>query len=160
MSVDYGIKQSVSRQSIAMTSLVSLGSGAGAQSAEVDETSSLNVDEIVWVTANGSGGSNTSAVDFFVYTRSLSTGPRRTDGASGSDAAFTAANLKNARYIGSLQMNGATRVDGPGWSVANAFDGVLPAYWGLIAINKSGAALGSTSGDFTVEREPIVGTTT
>jgi hypothetical protein len=95
--------------------------------------------------------------DFYVYTDAGASA--YTDGATGSDAAFTAANRRNSRYLGSVQMNGATGVKGGGWSVAEAFGGALPRKWGLIAINNSGAALSATGGDFTVYRQPVLGTT-
>lgn len=142
----------------AMTcTLTSLGSGNARESTVVDETSSLAVDEIISVEANGSAAGNTGLVDIYVYVEAGASA--YTDGATGSDAAFTAANRKNSRYLGSLLMNGTTGVKGGGWSVAEAFGGVLPRKWGLIFINNSGASLSSTGGDFSVYRQPVYGTT-
>lgn len=136
--VSYGTKTA-----IAVTALNSLGSGSGMQSAVVDNTTNKFDDAMLQFASNGTVAGNTSQIDFYVYSALGDTA--YADGASGSDATFTAANRKNSVYIGSMYLNGTTAVTCTlARTVAQCFGGVMPAKWGLIAVNNSGAALAAS----------------
>lgn len=51
----------------------------------------------------------------------------------------------------------ATSYPGGPWSVASAFGGSLPAEWGIIVDNESGAALDSTEGNHLKLYQPVYG---
>lgn len=144
-----------SKTTIATTALTSLASGSGWQSAVIDNTSNLFLDAMVRVQTKGQAGS-TNLMDFYVYNALSDT--TYTDGASGSDAAFTAGNRFNARYVGSILLNAATSAVQGSFSIAQAFGGVMPSKWGLIAINNSGGTLSTTAGDHLIEYEGITQT--
>lgn len=136
--INYGTKTAV-----AMTSLNSLATSSGAQSAAVDNTTNKFDDVVLQIGATGSAAGNTNQIDFYVYSALGDT--TYTDGATGSDAAFTAANRKNAVYIGSVWMNTTSLVIATfSRSVAACFGGIMPAKWGLLAVNNSGAALAAS----------------
>lgn len=135
--------------------LTSLGSGSARECTALDNTANKYLDALVRVKTNGQGGS-TAMLDVFAYAALGDT--TYTDGATGTDAAFTAANRLNARYVGSVQMNAATGVIAMLPSIAAAFGGVLPDKWGLIFVNNSGAALSAVGGDHVVEFEGITDT--
>lgn len=132
--------------------LTSLGIDAARQSAVLDFTSSGAIDALLRVTTNGTAG-GTARLDLYAY--SALGDSSYTDGASGTDTTFTAANRLNSRYVGFVQMNGATAVTAM-FSLAAAFDGTLPSKVGLIAINKSLQALSATGGDHVVEVQTMV----
>jgi len=135
----------------------SLANGSARESTVIDNTTNKFTDARVRVALNGQT-SGSAQVDFYVYSALGDTG--YTDGATGSDAAFTAANRLNARYVGSIQMNVTTAVKGELPSIAAAFGGVMPDKWGLIMVNNSGAALSATAGDTVIEFEGIYQTVT
>lgn len=133
--------------------LTSLGSASARESTVVDLTSSLELDMLIRVKANGSAAGNTGALEVYAYAALGDT--TYTDGATGSDAAFTAANIKNAKFVDNVLMNGTTIVYATLRSLRAAFGGTLPNKVGLIFYNNSGAALSSTSGDFAVEYQTV-----
>lgn len=135
--------------------LTSLGSGAARQSAAVDNTSNRYLDAEVRVTTKGASAANVTTLDVYAYGAAESTTPVYTDGASGSDAAFTAANRLNAVQVGQVVMNGTTAVTAGPWSLAQAFGGNVPQKWGLIFVNNSGDALSATAGDHVVVYQGI-----
>ena len=65
-----------------------------------------------------------------------------------SDAAITLASPSNLRLVGVINVvaNSTTYIGGP-LSIASAFGGTLPARWGIVLENRSGAALDSTAGN-------------
>lgn len=136
--------------------LTSLANGSARESTAIDNTTNKYLDALVRVQSNGSAAGNTGAVDFYVYAALGDT--TYADAATGTDAAFTAANRDNARYLGSVTMNATTGVVAVLPSVAFAFGGVMPSKWGLIAVNNSGAALSATAAQHVVEYEGITQT--
>ena len=131
----------------------SLANGSARGSTAVDNTTNLYDDAIVQVQSNGIAGA-TLTLDFYVYSSLSDT--TYSDGATGTDAAFTAANRKNSVWIGSVTMNAATAVNATlAKSVASCFGGVMPARWGLIGVNSSGAALSATAGDHVISYQGI-----
>ncbi len=140
-----------SKTSITIT-LTSLANAAGRESTVIDNTTNKFLDALIRFKTNGQA-SGTALVDIYIYAALGDT--TYTDAATGTDAAFTAANRRNSKYLGSVQMNAATSVTGGLFSVAAAFGGVLPDKWGLIVINNSGAALSATGGDHVIEYEGV-----
>lgn len=148
IKIAYGAKTTIT------ITLTSLANAAGRQSAVVDNTSNLYLDARLRVQTKGQA-SGTLTLAVYAYTALGDT--TYTDGATGSDAAFTAANRLNSRYVGSIQLNTTTAVQGE-LSIAQAFNGVMPDKWGLIFINNSGAALSATAGDHVIEYEGVYAT--
>lgn len=142
----YGAKTTVT------FTLTSLANGSGRESTVVDNTSNKFADALLLFRSKGQA-SGTALVDIYVYAALGDT--TYTDSATGTDAAFTAANRRNSPYLGSLQLNAGTSQERGMWSVAGAFNGTMPDKWGLIAINNSGAALSATAGDHVIEFEGI-----
>jgi hypothetical protein len=145
-----------SKTTITMT-LTSLANGSARESTVVDNTSNKFLDARVRIQTKGQA-SGTSLVDFYAYSALGDT--TYTDSATGTDAAFTAANRRNARYVGSIQLNAATSQERLEFSIAQAFGGTMPDKWGLIAVNNSGAALSATGGDHVIEYQGVYATST
>jgi hypothetical protein len=148
-------KASYAAKTAITITLTSLANGAARQSTVVDNTTTRYLDALLRIRTNGAAAS-TALVDVYVYAALGDT--TYTDGATGSDAAFTAAARLNSRYLGSVQMNAATGVVAYLGSVAAAFGGTLPDKWGLIVVNNSGDALSATAGDHAVEFEGVTET--
>lgn len=132
-------------------SLASVTNGSARESTVIDNTTNKYLDALLRVQTKGQT-SGTGLLEMYVYAALGDT--TYTDGATGSDAAFTAANRLNARFVGAVQMNAANAVSAM-FSIAAAFGGVLPDKWGLIFINNSGATMSTTSGDHVVEYEGV-----
>lgn len=146
----YGTKGTVT------VTLTSLANGSCRQSTAVDfaALTPAPLDVLIRVRTKGAAGGTAYLEVFFAATID-SASETYTDGATGSDAAFTAANLLNARPLGSVLLNAATAVEGAPMSIASAFGGVMPRKGALIFRNSSGAALSATAGDHVIEYEPI-----
>jgi len=131
--------------------LTSLGSGNGYQSAVVDNTSTKYRNVRFRIQTKGQT-SGTNYLDIYVYTALGDT--TYTDGASGTDTTFTAANRFNSRYLGSVKCNAGTSAVQAEFQMADAFPD-CPDKWGLIFINNTGAALSATAGDHVIEFEGV-----
>lgn len=149
------IKNAYAAAAALTCTLTSLADNGARESTVVDNTSNLYLDALLRIKTNGLAGS-TGLMNVWAYAALGDTD--YTDGATGSDAGFTAANIQNAKLVAVIQMNGTTAVIAGPVSVAAAFGGVLPDKWGLIFENKSGAALSATAGDHVVEYEGITAT--
>ena len=135
-------------QSMTVTNLHSLASSttAGWQSDVVDNTSNLFLDALVMAVLDfaASAPANSRAALIYAY-GGLESGTY-TNPASGSEGTITlvdiTANAQNVRFLGSVAYTttGEVAEAGP-FSVAAAFGGVLPPFWGLVIMNHSGAAL-------------------
>lgn len=131
--------------------LTSLADATGARESTVINNSSTKYDDgTLSVITKGLAGS-TGELEIWGYSSVDKGTETYTDGATGADAAFTAANIKNCAYIGSVKMNGTTAVQWGARYIAQAFGGRLPAYFGFIFKNSSGAALSATAGDHVIE---------
>jgi hypothetical protein len=76
------------------------------------------------------------------------------DAATGTAGSFTAANRKNARWIGALTLNSTTSQKGMLQnSVASVYGGLCPERFAFIYTNDSGAALASSG--FALKVRPI-----
>lgn len=128
--------------------LAGLANGSARECTAIDNTSSLYLDYAFFLTTKGTA-SSTLTLDLYLIGPSKGTSGTWTDGATGSDAAFTAANIKNAIPWRSVQMNGTASVSAGPWSVAQGFGGFIPVKWGIIGLNSSGAALDGTAGSHT-----------
>jgi len=129
----------------------SLGGTSARESTVINWTSTRCADARIRIQSKGQA-SGTNYVDWYVYTALGDT--TYTDGATGSDAAFTAANRFNSRYLGSLKMNAATSATQGEFQLSDVF-GTMPDKWGLIGINNSGAALSATAGDHVIEYQCV-----
>jgi hypothetical protein len=130
--------------------LASLTNGSARESTAIDNGTNKYLDALLRVLTKGQA-SGTLVLEIYAYGSVESSSPVYTDSATGSDAAFTAANIKNARFVGVVTMNTTTAVVGGPFSVAAAFGGVLPIKWGLIFKNSSGATLSTTGGDHVIK---------
>lgn len=156
MASDIKAKFGTNNQTITIT-LASLasdttGARAGRQSTEIDNTSNLFLDALIVVKVKSGAASTvaTGHVDVYAFS-TVDNGTTRTENAGASDAAITLTDPPNARLIGTINVvaNATTYYSGP-FSVAAAFGGVLPAFWGLIIVNESGGTLDSTGGSHSV----------
>lgn len=130
--------------------LASLASASYRQSAVVDNSTNLYEDVLLSfkfkTTASASG-----TISFYAY-GTADGGTTYSDGASGSDAAFTPSNVANLRLIATFQVAATIQYTGEGPFLLSAVFGTarIPQKWGIIALNGSGQALDSTAGNFAV----------
>lgn len=139
-----------SKTTITVT-LTSLANGSARESTVINNTSTKYRNVRIRFQTKGQS-SGTAYLDVYLYTALGDT--TYTDGATGSDAAFTAANRKNSRYLGSILMNAATAAVQGELQTKDAYAD-CPDKWGLICINNSGAALSATAGDHVIEYEGV-----
>lgn len=148
------VKNAYSALATVTITLTSLADGSARESTVIDNTSNKYLDLILRAQSRCSGAA-TGQVNIYAYASLSDT--TYTDGATGSDAAFTAANRLNSKLVGSLQMNGtspASLVE----SVRAAFGGTLPSKVGFIFVNAAGAALSATAGHHIVEVQGVYAT--
>lgn len=132
-------------QSITIT-ITSLGSTSLRESTAVSNTTNLFMDVKVQVKAktNATGTSSTGTVNVFAY--ATADGTTYSGGASGTDAAYTG-NTGQLIFLGSIPaVANATTYTGL-FSLSRAFGyGGIPAGWGIVVENLSGAALDASVG--------------
>ena len=128
-----------SGQSIGCT-ITSAGTGTYRCSTAVNNGSNLFTDALVQVniTTAGSGTSSTGYMDVYAY-GSNDGGSHYSANVPASDSAFSGL-LTNLLKLGRINVtsNGQSESGGP-WSVAAAFGGSLPQYWGIVVDNETGA---------------------
>jgi hypothetical protein len=144
-----------SASTVAFTSLAALTNGSGAQSAAVDNTGTLAIDYQIRITALMSANTPTGTLDFFVAGLVNSSTPTYTDGATGTDATFTAANRVNAPLLWNMTMRSGASM--PAVVLLSSIPQFRkpPSKFSLIAINNTGFTLGTGSSNFVVEVVPI-----
>jgi len=135
-------------QTMTVTSLHSLANSAtgGWQSNVVDNTSNLFLDawlQVVLDFAN-TAPANSKAAFVFAY-GGIETG-KYSNPASGSEGTITLVDIdttpQNMKLVGNIPYTTADEVvESSPMSVAAAFSGMLPPYWGVALMNRSGAAL-------------------
>lgn len=138
--------------SMTVTNLHSLASSntAGWQSAAVDNRTNLYLDALVQVVLDFANTAPANDKCAYVYAYSGSgASPTYTNPASGSEGAITLpavnANPLSLRLIGVVPyVTQDEVVESAHFSVAAAFGGVLPPYWGIVIMNYSGAALAAS----------------
>lgn len=145
VALSYGAEQTMT-----VTGLQSLGNSAtaGWQSAVVDNTSDLYVDALVQVVIDfaNTAPANDKGVYVYAYGGINAT---YTNPASGTEGAITVvshdANPMAFKLIGFLPYTTQDEVaESQPFSVAAAFGGVLPEKWGIVIINRSGAAFAAS----------------
>lgn len=138
-------------QSMTVTNLHSLGSSAtaGWQSTVVDNTSNLYLDSLVMAVIDfaNTAPANSKCVFFFAY-HGLESGTY-TNPVTGSEGTLTlldvTANAQAMKMLGILPYTTADEVaESVLWSVAATAGGILPPYWGVAAINHTGAAIAAS----------------
>lgn len=134
-------------QSITLT-LTSITNSSLQQSTAVDNTSNLFMDVKVAVRIKTASASTsaTGAVNVFAYGTADTTTPVYSGGASGTNGSYTA-NKDNLIYLGSIAaVANSTTYDGL-FNLSRAFGyGGIPAKWGIVVENLSGATLDASVG--------------
>jgi hypothetical protein len=150
-------------QTMTVTNLHSLANSAtaGWQSAVVDNTSNLYLDALVQVVLDFANTAPANARQAYVFAYAGSESGTYSNPASGSEGTITLVDVtttpQNLRLLGAIPYTTTDEVaESSPMSVASAFGGVLPPYWGVVIINYSGAAL-AASGN-TVKWRPVYST--
>lgn len=140
----------INNQSITCT-VGGLANGSSRQSTAINNTVNQDFDAgVTAIMSNGAGASTTGTYTVYAY-GSSNGGTNYTDGATGTDGAFTPNSPTNLKIIGIVSASsGATSPNGGPFSVASAF-GYLPGYWGIVVTNNSGASCASAT--FVYERD-------
>jgi hypothetical protein len=114
----------------------------------VDNTTNLFLDVLVFVKVKSAASSTSGTGYVNVYAFGTADGGTTySDSAGASDAAITLTSPPNMRLIGIVNVvaNSTTYNAGP-FSVAGAFDGILPDHWGIVIENKTAATLDASVG--------------
>ncbi len=131
-------------QSITIT-IDGLTNNGQRQGVAIDNTTALLEDALVRVkiVAPASGTLATGVVNVYAY-GTVNGGTDYCDSASGADAAITLTVPPNMNLIGVINVvaNGVT-YPSKKFSVAKAFDGIMPDHWGIVIENKTGGTLGT-----------------
>lgn len=143
MASDIKNKYGTTNQSIAITSFLSNANNAASASAAIDNRTNLFIDALVQciITAPAASTSASGYVNVYAY-GTADDGTTYSDSASGADGDITLTVPPNARLIGVINVvaNGIVYESAP-MSVAAAFGGILPAFWGIILENKTGGTM-------------------
>lgn len=145
------VTQRYATKATVTVTLASLANGSARESTVIDNTTDRYSDFIFRILTKGQG---LSTAQLNVYAYAALSDTVYTDGATGSDAAFTAAKLLNSVLVVSVQMNAANAVTSVA-TVRQAFGGSVPSKFGFIFVNASGAALSATGGDHVVEVQGV-----
>jgi hypothetical protein len=138
------IKEQFGASTAITITLASLGSGSWRQSVFVDNSSNLFLDVLVQVIIT-TGGTAAGTVDVWAYA-SNDSGTTYSDGAVGTDSAFTPTANPNLVFLGSIQTPATTLLyTSRMFSLAQAFGGSVPQRWGLAVKNTNGGALGAAA---------------
>ncbi len=142
-------------------SIASLANNSQRSSDSVDNTSNVFLDALVMVKVKTGGSSvaGTGTVNVYAY-GTVDNGTTFTDALAGTNSAATLSTPPNTPLLGVIvaSTNGISCVGGP-FSVSQAFGGVLPAKWGIVIENKTGAVLDSTESNHTKLYQGIEGET-
>lgn len=141
---DIKTRYGTAAQALTIT-LNGLENASGRQSDAVDNTTTAFLDVLVQLalTSGSSGVSGTGTVEVYAY-GAVDGGTGYSEGMTGTDGAATLTSPPNLTRLGAVNVvAAATSYRSRLMSVAAAFGGVMPAKWGLVVINKSGAALGT-----------------
>ena len=137
-----------------LASLASSTAGVGRQSTVIDNSTNLFDDALVTIKVK-TGATGVSATGFIaVYAFGTTDGGTTyTDSAGATDAALT---VSASRLIGTFPaIANATTYVSQQMSVAAAFGGILPAKWGIVVVNSSGAALDATEGNHAKQYQEV-----
>jgi hypothetical protein len=148
MAATFKTLYGTSNQALTIT-LASLASSAtvGRESTVVDNTTNLFLDALLFIEfETGTVATNKQAL-VYVY-GTADGGTTYTEAATGTDASFTRKDPTTLRPLAVIPAvtNSFVHKAGP-FSIAQAFGGVLPAKWGIVFCNDTGAALSGTAGN-------------
>lgn len=153
-------------QTLAITAFSSLASSAtaGWQSAQVDNTSNLYLDTLMQFTntAVNTAAANSKAVFFFAFGGNA-TGVLTNFGAAVTGTAegtltfpdVTANPVPGLVYVQPYTTTNIAMASLP-FSMSAAFNGLLPIYWGVAAVNHTGMTLGTVTMKYQGTYETIV----
>ncbi len=128
--------------------IASLGNNAARESTVVDNSSLFYQDYLILVKIKSAAASTTSTgyANIYAYA-TVDNGTTYSDNCTGSDAAVTLVVPPNLRLIGIINIvANSTTYKSAVMSVAAAFGGVMPAKFGIVIENKSGATFDATGG--------------
>lgn len=156
MAGDINIKYGSNNQTITC-SVASLANNSARESTAIDNTSNVFVDALVFLQIK-TGAASTATTGFaniYAY-GTCNGGTDYSDNASGTDAAITLTSPPNMKLIGVINMvaNATTYYAGP-FSIASAFNGILPTNWGIVVENKCGGTLDTTAGNHAIYYQGI-----
>ncbi len=148
MAGDLKAKYGSNNQALTLT-IASLANDAARGSTAVDNTSNLFLDVLFRLKVKTAAASTSATGYVLIYAYASVDGGTTYDYAfGGSDAAITLTEPPNIKQLGSVScIANATTYYSPLLSVAAAFGGVVPAFWGIVIVNKTGATLDSTGGN-------------
>ena len=128
-----------------------LTNGSCRGSVYVDNSANLYEDAEIYLAIKLAAGSPASDKAINVYAYGSVDGTNFTDNALGTDAAITLRVPTNLRHIGTISTpdSGALTYKAVIPSIAAAFGGWLPKYWGIAVENRTGLSFDSTEGNFT-----------
>ena len=138
--------------------LASLTNNSARQSTEIDNATNLYLDALIGgkITSGAASTSSTGLVAIYAFA-SADDQTNRTENAGASDAAITLTSPTNLRLVGIVNVvaNATTYRFGP-FSVAAAFGGILPKYWGIVVVNLSGGTLDADAGDHAISWQGVL----
>lgn len=137
--------------------LASLTNNSARESNSVDNTTNLFLDALVMLKIKTGAGAlaGDQVVDIYAA-GTVDNGTSWPDTVTGSDAAITLNSPTQLKLIGSIQVSAtATTYKSEPLSVAGAFNGILPAKWSIIVVNRTGATLDATGGNFLLQYQGI-----
>lgn len=141
------LKEQLGSATLITVTLASLASGSWRQSNFVDNSSNLFMDIFVQLDVK-TGATAAGTVDIWSYA-SIDGGTTYSDGATGTDSAFTPTASPNLVFVGSVNTPAVTTsYVSRQFSLAFAYGGSLPQRWGLAIKNTNGGALDATEGNF------------
>lgn len=117
---------------------------AGRQSDVIDNSTDLYLDAIVRITgmSGASGVTTTGYIEVYAY--DSIDGVNFPDTVTGADGAITLTSPPNLHRLGFVNVVAvSTPFKSRSFSVAAAFNGILPQRWGIVVVNKTGGALGT-----------------
>lgn len=142
-------------QTLTITNFSGLASSAtaGWQSAQVDNTANLYLDALVQFTntAVNTAAANSKAIFFYAFggnaTGVLTNFGAAVTGTGEATLTFpdvTANPVPGLVYVQPYTTTNIAMVSPP-FSIAAAFGGILPSYWGIAAVNHTGMTLGTVT---------------
>ena len=136
-------------------SLASLASAldAGRESTAVDNGTNLFIDALVQVKIKLQAGTPAADRAVYVYAYGSEDGTIYTDNATGTDANITLTNPPNMPLVSVIAIPdaGGLTYESQPFSIAKAFDWILPRKWGLVVRNNTNVAFSATGGDHTAK---------
>lgn len=154
-SVLYG----ANNQAVTIT-LTSLASAAARASTSISNTTNLYEDVYLFIkiTTNAAGTSATGYVNVYGY-GTVDGGTTYPEAITGTDAAVTLTTPPNLVLLAQLNANtnAATKTYGPFSFCRNYGLDRLPAIWGVVVVNQTGAAFNATASNYAVTYQGLNG---